>query len=268
MSETPVVWQEQVQVRAHEVGPTNEVGIWALCNWLQEAAGNNASSLAWGLEDLRRKDLTWVLARLHVRIDRLPGWREELVVSTWPAGVLRVLAVRDFTLRAGAETLAVATSGWVLVDRTTARPVRPGAALQAMASRMPPRVLLDPFDRLPELGTAVAAITVRVGRSDLDLNGHANNARFITWALDALPQELVAAHVPEDVEVELRAEAREGDELSVEVAPAAAGAGVWLHRVSRPTDGRELARARTTWRPRGERPAAVTDTRPVRVVPE
>jgi hypothetical protein len=44
-----------------------------------------------------------------------------------------------------------------------------------------------------------------------------------------------------------RAEAREGDVLVVEAAPGD-GPDTWLHRIMRPADGRELARARTRWR--------------------
>ena len=149
---TPGPWSETVVVRAWEVGPESEAGVPALCNWLQDAAGDHASALAWGMEALHAKSLTWVLARLHLRIERLPAWREELVVSTWPCGVHRVLAVRDFGIHSGDDTVAVATSGWVLVDTATRRPVRPGPQLQAIAARMPPRALEDAFERLRATG--------------------------------------------------------------------------------------------------------------------
>ena len=250
MDEMPV-WSERVHVRAWEVGPENEAGVPALCNWLQEAAGNHASALEWGMDNLHDRDLTWVLARLHVHMERLPAWREELLLSTWPTGVQRVLAIRDFSVQADGTSLAVATSGWVLLDTTTRRPVRPGPALQALAARTPPRALHDPFERLPELKDITRRVNVRVGRSDLDLNGHANNARFVAWALDALPGEVVRGRIPRDFEIELRAEAREGDTLAVEVFGSDASPDVWLHRVVRPADDKELARARTTFRPRG-----------------
>jgi medium-chain acyl-[acyl-carrier-protein] hydrolase len=262
MTSTPEAWSESVLVRAFEVGPDGEAGVPALCNWLQDAAGNHASALDWGMDTLQAKSLTWVLARLHVQLDRLPVWREALTVRTWPTGVQRVLAVRDFRVEGGGAPVAVATSGWVLVDTTTRRPVRPGPALHEIATHMPPRALFDPFDRLPELPATPAKLNVRVGRSDLDLNGHANNVRFIAWALDALPAGAVAGLLPTDIEIELRAEAREGEVLALEVA-ATNEPDTWLHRIVRVGDARELARARSRWRPRVRR---ADETRQIQIV--
>ena len=96
MSEPSLVWREAVRVKAWEVGAAGQVSVSALCNWLQAAAGNSAPSLTWGIEELQQRSLTWVLARLHLEIGRLPSWRDEVAVETWPTGIHRVLAIRDF----------------------------------------------------------------------------------------------------------------------------------------------------------------------------
>lgn len=247
MDERVMVWSEGVRVRAYEVGPDGVAGMPAVCDWLQEAAGNHASALTWGVENLQTQHLTWVLARLHLRVARWPRWREDLRVQTWPSGVVRAFAVREFRVDLGDEELAVGTSGWVVLDTAARRPVRPGADLAEMASLTPARVLPDVFERLPELAPAVAAFEVRVGRSDLDLNGHANNVRFVVWALDGLPAAVAETRTLAELEIDYRAEAREGDVLVVEAAPGD-GPETWLHRITRLADGRELARARTCWR--------------------
>lgn len=241
-----MVWSEGVRVRAFEVGPDGTGALPALCNWLQEAAGNHATALTWGVENLQEQSRTWVLARLHLRVDRWPRWREELTVRTWPSGVARMYAVREFQLAAGEAVLAVGTSGWVVLDTANHRPVRPGGELAEMASRTPPRLLEDPFERLPELPAGGAAVEVRVGRSDLDLNGHANNVRFVAWVLDGMPADEAGGSRLAELEIDYRAEARERDVLRVEAHPGDE-AGTWLHRITRPADGRELARARTRW---------------------
>lgn len=247
MDERGMVWSEDVRVRAFEVGPNGVAGMPALCNWLQEAAGNHAAALTWGVENLQEQSRTWVLARLHLRVQRLPRWREELTVRTWPSGVVRMYAVREFQLAAGTEVLAVGTSGWVVLDTAARRPVRPGAELAEMASRTPARLLEDPFERLPELPADGSSIELRVGRSDLDLNWHANNVRFVAWVLDGMPADEAGRSSLAELEIDYRAEAREGDLLRVAARPGDE-AGTWLHRITRPADGRELARARTRWR--------------------
>ena len=83
----------------------------------------------------------------------------------------------------------------------------------------------------------------RVRRSDLDRVGHANNVRFVEWALEALPD---GAGLTE-IDILYRSEAVVGDRVRSEAGPLVGGARA--HRLSRESDGRFLALARTVWSP-------------------
>lgn len=238
------MWSEKVRARSYEVGSGWQVAPWTVCNWLQEAAGSHVDGLGWSIADLKSRGLTWVLARLHVRFDRLPGWREEVVVSTWPAGVERLLAVREFTVSAGdGRRLVAATSGWLLVRTETRRPVRQPEEIAALGRNDLGRAIDDHFAKLPEAGACESHRDFAVRPSDLDANGHANNVAIITWMLEALPNALQNSACLRGLEVEFRAEALLDDCVRSAVAPA--GEGVSLHRVLRLADGREVARGRS-----------------------
>ena len=97
-------------------------------------------------------------------MDRYPGWGEEILVKTWPRGIERLFALRDFliTSRQG-EVLGRVTSNWLLVDLTTRRPKR----LEEVFKRMP----IDPgnhaldrrLEKLPPLESPEEALE-RQGR--------------------------------------------------------------------------------------------------------
>lgn len=246
MSDAPPVWSETLRVRASEVGPDGLARPTALGDWLQEAAGNHATALGWAVDQLGDRGLTWVLSRLHVRVARLPRWRDEVCVSTWPAGAARAYALREFRVSAadGGE-LAVGTSGWLLVNLESRRPVRPPEGIHEMARHTPGRLLDDPFEKLPELAAAGHERAFDVRFADLDLNRHVNNVVVIGWALEALPHEVLAGRRLAELEIEFRAESLLGDRVVAQTQLA--GDGSFLHRVVRPADGRELARARTSW---------------------
>lgn len=249
MEQAPAVWSENFRVRAYEVDATAKASVSAVANWLQEVAGNHATALGWAMDALQAQGRTWVLARLHLRLGRLPAWREDVRVSTWPAGVHRLFALREFRIeeQSGRE-LGVATTGWLLLDLTTRRPVRSLEEVEAFARNAPGRVLADPFDRLPEVESPESERTVGVRFSDLDMNRHANNVSVIGWALDALPDEVVLGSSPAELEIEFRAEAVRGDHIIVQVQRTSGEPATFLHRLLRESDGREIARARTVWR--------------------
>ena len=241
-----MVWSESFRVRAYEVDVWGRASVLTVCNWLQEAAGNHATHLGWGIEGLQAQGLTWVLSRLHLHLDRLPPWREEVRVTTWPAGAHRLYALREFRLTGGdGGEIGVATTGWMLLNVATRRPMRPTEEVTAMGRRTPPRVLDDEFDKLPEVGRAEVERSIEVRNSDLDINRHANNVSVIGWVLESLPLDRIEGRQLGGLEIEFRAETRGGDRVGTQAQ--AGGDAAFVHRLIRQSDQREIARARSVW---------------------
>jgi acyl-ACP thioesterase len=246
--EPPTVWEQEFEVRAYEVDMQGRLAAATLCDWLQEAAGQHARALGWAIEELAASGLTWVLSRLHVRLDSRPEWGSVVRLVTWPAGVRRLYAMRDFrAFDPGGETVAVATSGWLLLNLASRRPTRPPAEIETIARATPGRALVDDFARLPsaEAGERVAEFTARY--SDLDVNHHVNNVALLRMVLNGAPNETLAACAPAEVEVEFRAEVAVGDTLEAVVARTGDGEGRFVHSLVRTSDGHEVVRARTCW---------------------
>ena len=235
-------WSERLRVRAGEAGPGSLLRLPALCDWLQEAAGNNATDLGWGTRALLPRGLTWVLSRLHVEVPSLPRWRDEAVVETWPSGVRRLWALREFRVAGADGTLhAVATSGWLLLKVASKRPMRPAAEIVSVGEASPPRLVDDPFDDLPSAVGGAPGLTFRVGRTDLDLNGHANNVALLKAFFEACPAPVLEPLV--SFEADFRGEAFEGDLLEARSLPGEGSVSVSLVRLP---DGRELLRGRAS----------------------
>ena len=47
-----------------------------------------------------------------------------MTLETWPSGIDRLFAIRDFRMVAGEEVLLRATSEWMVIDVNRRRPVR------------------------------------------------------------------------------------------------------------------------------------------------
>ena len=208
-----------------------------MCDLLQEAAGEHARvSGREGFPLPGGSWSTWVLSRLRLQVRRRPRMRERVEVTTWPAALDGLRATRDFRVVSGDETLAVATSLWFLIDVGRRRPVRLPAAMDGFAATDEPRALTlcgAPEPLAPGAVEHDAAFAVR--RSDLDRVGHANNVRFVEWALEALPEGDGLA----EIDVLYRSEAVYGDVVRSQAGPLVDGTRP--HRLSRESDGRILA---------------------------
>lgn len=250
------VWKESFRVRSYETDPTGRASIATICNYLQEAAGNHAFSLGVSVEHFHDRPHTWMLARLRVLIDRYPRWRDDVTIETWPCGVERLFAMRDYLILDGVGgPLGRATSAWMLIDLERRRPVR-----------MPETVTsLELPDRRRALGSSAAALseptaetkseTVRVEYNDLDVNGHVNNVRYVEWALEAIPASHREASDLTDIEVHFRTEAVYGDAVMVHAGAVQADGyknsrTEFAHIIVQNESGKELARLRTQWQSR------------------
>ena len=238
----PLVWTEPFTVRAYEVGPDETASVLTVCDLFQEAAGEHARAAdreGFALPD--GAHATWVLSRLRVAVDRRPRLRERLAVETWPSAMDGLRATRDFRLTGdGDAPLALATSLWFLIDVARRRPVRLPPAMDGFAAADKARALTLGEPPAPPASVEHAA-RFAVRRSDLDRVGHANNVRFVEWALEALPSEAGLR----EVEVLYRAEAVKGDTVVSEAGPLVGQCRA--HRLSREADGTTLALARTLW---------------------
>jgi medium-chain acyl-[acyl-carrier-protein] hydrolase len=83
----------------------------ALANYLQESAWRHANHLGFGYEETRRRNEFWVVISLMIRMTGTPEWGKTITVETWPRGIERLFAFRDFKIMdEGGNVLGAATS--------------------------------------------------------------------------------------------------------------------------------------------------------------
>jgi acyl-CoA thioesterase FadM len=120
-----LVHEKPFTVRYYEVGPSRLVRPATLLDYLQDAAAEHASHLNIGVQDLHHRDLTWVLSRLRLAVERYAGVGETVLVRTWPSTRGGLSSYREFeVLDQSGEIVARATTAWVVLDLVRRRPVR------------------------------------------------------------------------------------------------------------------------------------------------
>jgi len=234
-------------VHTYEVDAFGMLEVPALSRYLQEVAGLHAGELGVGLDVLRAKGLTWVLARQRLELLLPVSLGDTVEIETWPSGVERLAATRDFVVRRGdGAEAARATTQWYVLDLGTRRAVRPGEVLDPRFPResRPSVAPLAPGKLpLPESWDLEKRFQVRY--ADIDVNLHVTNASYVTWAIEAAPVELWRASRLAAVEVHYLSEALHGKPILSRLARTAERS--YAHAIVREEDGKELARLQTAW---------------------
>jgi acyl-ACP thioesterase len=217
----------------------------ALAGYLQEAAGRSAESLGFGLTRLQSRGQTWVLIRLRVELDAPIRLGDSLIVDTWPSGLDRLTALRDFRLRRDGAEVGRALTSWLVMDLSTRRPSRPDRLLPPERRAQTEHVLPLAAPPLPALGAPVLERRFQVRHADIDANLHVTNASYVGWVLEAVEERMWRTRRLATLDVQFLAESTHGDDVRSRSSPD--GLEARLHSVVREADGKELARARTTW---------------------
>lgn len=217
----------------------------ALAGYLQEAAGQSADSHGFGMADLNRQGLTWVLVREQFELDRPIRFGDSVEVETWPSGIDRWAALRDFRLYVGDTQVGRALTSWFALDIATRHPVRPKTVLPEEYHPQSDHVLSLWADSLSQLEAVALERHFQVRFADIDANLHVTNASYVAWVVEAVENEVWSDQWLAGLDIQFLAECSLG--ARVRTRSSSIGQGVRLHAVVREEDSKDLARARSVW---------------------
>ena len=186
--------ENHYEVRGYDCGYGGPLKPFALANFFQETAGAHATVLGIGMEDMWARGLTWMLSRIDIRIEAMPGAGQRVIARTWPVAAKKLYAQRCLELldESGFRYVG-AMYEYIIVDVQTRRVVRPERTLPLdLTTNYPwpfddlsPGIEESQFGALEEFSEAFA---LEARARHIDHNGHVNNAHFINWLCDAVPR--------------------------------------------------------------------------------
>ena len=184
----------------------------ALLRFAQDAAGEHCLQLGTDWDSMAARRYFWAVIRQRMEITRLPKDGETVTVKTWPMPATRVAYPRATEgFDADGNSLFKVISLWVIMDMDTRAMVLPGKSCVDVPGTSFGTELKAPGG-LPALdGTNESIRTVTY--SDLDVNGHMNNTRYLDWICDLLPAEFHKEHPMKAVSICYMSEALEGQQL-------------------------------------------------------
>jgi len=235
-------------IRTYESDHRKQAKAAALVRLMHEAAMQNVLRLKLSVWDLEPHRVSWVLMRQYLHINRLPRLNERIRIQTYPAGFEKFFTYRDYKVFAEHdELIAHSSSTWLLMDTQTRRMTRIPDFILTYQEHVPPKEACLPraTSHLPAFERADQQKNFKVHWHDLDWNMHLNNALYIQWMLETVPDELLQSKQLEQLKIIFKMEGLWKESLAAEMQQLADF--TFLHRLIRTTDGKELASMLTTW---------------------
>ena len=207
------IYREEFKITTAAVDPFGRLKASWILYYAQQVAGEHSSRLGINLITPER-ELFWAVIRTRVQITRLPRKDEVITVETWPMPTTRVAFPRCVTARdADGNEVFRCISLWVLMDRKSRAMVLPGKSGVDVQGLIRGDELTAPGNL--SVMTLSNHCSRHVGFSELDVNGHMNNTKYLDWINDLLPSEFHRDHPVKEFTVCYLSEALEGQQMDL-----------------------------------------------------
>jgi len=232
------------QIRTNEIDINKRLKPSSILQLMQETSMQNVLDLKVSVWDLEKENLSWILLKKHLQIEKSPVFGDSIRVKTYPAGFDRILAYRDFIMYDQQnEILATASSIWGLMDLQSKKMIK--IPHYDFYNHLPDKLLERPSFSLHHLKKIDRSIEKHVTWNDIDWNGHVNNISTIKLLLDAAPRSDVAYQTLDSLSVQFKNESYLKDHL---ISECQIEGKTIKHQIKRNGDNKIIALAKSLWK--------------------
>lgn len=209
-------------IEPQDIDFRRKVSLKSLTNFILITAGKNADENGFGILGLQKENLTWVLSRLVIEMDRMPSEDDSISIETWVEKIGTAFTTRNFRIcDAEGVIIGYAASTWAVMDMKTRRSI-PLDSIPSMKEFIVDEQtpIGDPEHLAGIDGEIVNSFTVRY--SKIDVNNHANSLYYIQWISDCFSLDFYRTHTIRRFEINFLKELTIDDKGKVhreEVAP-------------------------------------------------
>lgn len=211
------VYNKEYEIDVSHVDFRGKLKLSSLFLYFQDVATLHADNLGVGMKQMQEVyEALWVLVKMRVDIKRYPLWGERITVETWSEKPRKLEFIRNFLVKdIQGNILASAVSSWVVIDINTRRLKR----VEPIFSVYPEETRKRPIDcklgGFQPKGPLEMVYKRPVGYSDIDVNEHLNNSRYIDFIMDCFSLEKHRNYSVESIEINYKNEAFAGDTITL-----------------------------------------------------
>jgi medium-chain acyl-[acyl-carrier-protein] hydrolase len=212
--ENSAVYRKTYQVGMSDIDFAGRLRLSSLFDYLQDAASESAAELGAGMTRLDEIGLAWVVLRMRVDVIRYPAWEEMVTVETWPLPPGRFEFERDYLVwDAEGQIIARAISTWAVIDVAKRRLCRSDLVPRRAHPAEKERAMDHKLRKLQAPAELTPVYQRTIGYSDIDVNGHLNNCKYVDFVMDCYSVEEHRQYQATSIEINFVNEALPGETI-------------------------------------------------------
>lgn len=208
-----IITKEKKRIACYESDSMGKMLPTTAMNYFQELSTNQGDTLGIGGDFLKENQIAWFLVKYVIFFKSYPQYKDKVTVTTEATGMDKFCATRRFTIEdSQGEPIVIVNTQWLLMNRTTKKMER--------INNYPEFDAYDCFEKGEPLFKKVAKLsgcdlekTFNVRYLDIDFNNHVNHVKYLAWAIEVLPLEVVKTKVLRETKIIYKAQSFYGDQV-------------------------------------------------------
>lgn len=243
------ILERDYEVHYYDVDVKLQCKIESIINYFTDIGTKQSESLGVGIEYLKERNLSWVFCKYDIKVNRYPKYGEKIRVTTNALGFKKFYAFRLYEIFDEEGNKIVEAIGvFLLIDINKRRVVRiPIEQYESYGVNKEEECDIS-VTKLEKLKEEMYLKEFKVRYSDIDSNRHVNNVKYIEWALESIPVEILYNNNLVELSVVFEKECSYGDDIkSICEIREDNEQYIILHKIEN-SDGKELSTLISKWK--------------------
>ncbi len=246
-----IVTEREYEVHYYETNCRLECKMSSIINYFCDIGTKQSEELGVGIDYLTERRLAYVFYRYDIKVNRYPKYGEKIKVVTMAKSFKKFYASRAYEIYDENNEKIVEGEGIFLLINIDRRRALRIPEDQYIAYGVDIENCPDiKITKLEKLTNEVDRSNFKVRYGDIDSNMHVNNVKYVEWAVESLPLDIVLNYELKELSVVFEKECRYGAEIiaSYEIKENEAKDGlVILHKIT-DDEGKELSVLTSKWK--------------------
>lgn len=185
-------YSKEYEINYYDVNYKLEANITTLINYIGDIGTAQTEGLGIGMEYLTANNMAWVFYQYDIKVNRYPKYGEKVKLVTNPAGFKKFYALRTYELfDESGEKILEAQAIFFLINIEKRKAMRVPEEQCISYGAIGDENIDFKVERLEKLKEVMYSKEFNVRYSDIDSNRHVNNSKYVEWAIEAVPLEIV-----------------------------------------------------------------------------
>lgn len=220
---------------------------------LEETAGDHCYSIDYGLYDLAKQNIGWVLLSGYMTMERYPSYKEKITIRTWMSEFSMIKGIRENLIYDEKMNIIGRSKGlWVFFDIEKRRPVQIYEAIkEGWKTCSEPCVIQNVTQKIIPILSNENDHIFSINKFDIDAYKHVNNIKYLQWLIESISDDIFDHYYLHSIDGRFIAEAQYGD-IIISSTEKDTLENCFIHTIRTQKDQKVCATAKTFWKKRAE----------------